>query len=110
MLSHGVIFNDCSAKVRSPAINETYLSYDKDIWIVVTEYFMYFYLIMFSSIGSYTSVHKFYSFTMSIFLINSVIAFILSRLKVKDCFVRSVGYGHFWCYFHIFNIVTQNSK
>ena len=37
MLSHGVIFNLGSTKVCSPAIIETYFSYDKDIWIAVTE-------------------------------------------------------------------------
>ena len=31
MMCHGVIFNLCSAKVCSPAITETYFSYDKDI-------------------------------------------------------------------------------
>ena len=30
---HGVTFNFGSAKVCSPAIFETYFSYDKDIWI-----------------------------------------------------------------------------
>ena len=43
MPSHGVIFNLGSAKVCSPAINESYFSYDKDIWIAVTDYYMYFY-------------------------------------------------------------------
>ena len=37
MLSHGVIFNLGPAK---------YFPYDKDIWIAVTDYHMYFYLIV----------------------------------------------------------------
>ena len=44
--SHGVIFNLGSAKVCSPAMIETYISYDRYIyiWIAVTDYCMYFYL------------------------------------------------------------------
>ena len=42
MLSHDVIFNLGSAKVCSPKIIETYFSYDIDIWIAVTDYYMYF--------------------------------------------------------------------
>ena len=45
MLSHGVIFNPTHIKVCSPAIIETYFSYDKDIYIAIT-YYMYFYLIV----------------------------------------------------------------
>ena len=44
MLSHGVIFNLGPATVCSPAIIETYFSYDKDVWIAVTDYHIYFYL------------------------------------------------------------------
>ena len=46
MLSPCVIYNLGSAKVCSPAIIETYLSYDKDIWIAATDYFMHFYFIV----------------------------------------------------------------
>ena len=35
---HGATFNFGSAKVCSPAIFETYLSYTKDIWIAATDY------------------------------------------------------------------------
>ena len=41
MLSHGVIFNLCSA-----TIIDTYFSYDRGIWIAVTDYYVYFYLIL----------------------------------------------------------------
>ena len=37
MPSHGVVFNLCSAKACSPAIIETHFSYDKDLWIAVTD-------------------------------------------------------------------------
>ena len=33
----------CSAKVCSSAIFETSFSYDKDIWIAPTDYYMHFY-------------------------------------------------------------------
>ena len=40
MPSHVVIFNLGSAKVCSLAIIETHFSYDKDIWITGTDYYM----------------------------------------------------------------------
>ena len=43
---HGVTFNFGSAKVCSPAIFETWFSYNKDIWIAATYYYMYFYIIV----------------------------------------------------------------
>ena len=46
MLSHGVTFNLLSAKVCLPAIFETYFPYHKVTWIVVTDYYMYFYFIV----------------------------------------------------------------
>ena len=46
MLSHVVIFNVGSAKVCSPAIIETYFSYDSNILIAIADYHMYFYLIV----------------------------------------------------------------
>ena len=42
MLSHGMTF----AKVCSHAIFETYFSYHKYIWIVVTDYYTYFYIMV----------------------------------------------------------------
>ena len=66
MLSHGVIFNLVSARVCLSAIIETYLSYEKDIWIAVTDYYMYNVLLINCaiSIGSCTFINKFYSFTI----------------------------------------------
>ena len=43
VLSHGVIFNLGSAKQCSPGIIETNFSYVKDVWIAVTDYYIYFY-------------------------------------------------------------------
>ena len=45
-MHHGVTFNFGSAKVCSPAIFETCFSYNKDIWITLTDYKMYFYIIV----------------------------------------------------------------
>ena len=45
-MHHGVTFNFGSAKVCSPAIFETFFSYDKDIWIAATDYYMHFYIIV----------------------------------------------------------------
>ena len=43
---HGVTFHFGPAKVCSPAIFQTCFSYDKDIWIAATDYYMYFYIIV----------------------------------------------------------------
>ena len=42
-MHHGVTFNFGYAKVFSPAIFKTCLSYDKDTWIAATNYYVYFY-------------------------------------------------------------------
>ena len=41
-MHHGVTFNFGSAKVCSPAIFETSFSFDKDLWIAETDYYMHF--------------------------------------------------------------------
>ena len=43
-MHYGVTFNFGSAKVCYPAIFGTCFSYDKDIWIAATDYYMYFYI------------------------------------------------------------------
>ena len=53
-----VIFNFGFAKVCSPAIFETCWSYDKDIWIAATNYYMHFYNCAFST-DSYSPINKF---------------------------------------------------
>ena len=45
-MHHGVSFNLGSAKVFLPAVFDTCFSYDKDIWITATDYYMYFYIIV----------------------------------------------------------------
>ena len=69
---HGVIFNFSYGKVCSPAIFETCFSYDKDIWIVATEYYVLSHNCAFS-IDSFSPINKFYSFIIFSLLINAVI-------------------------------------
>ena len=57
-----------SGKVCSPAIFETCLSYDKDIWIAGTDYDMYFYIIVPFPL---TSILQLINFT--VLVINAVI-------------------------------------
>ena len=45
-MHHGVTFNLGPAKLCSPAIFETGLSYDKDIWIAAADYYVYIYIIV----------------------------------------------------------------
>ena len=45
-MHHCVAFNFGSAKVYSPAIFETSFSYDKDIWIAATDYYVHSYIIV----------------------------------------------------------------
>ena len=42
-MHHGVTFNFGSAKVCSPAIFETCFSYDKDILIAASDYYLHLY-------------------------------------------------------------------
>ena len=63
---HGVTFNFGSAKVCSPAIFETYFSYDKDIWIATTDYYIHFYLIVLFPL---TAILQLINFKASRFLV-----------------------------------------
>ena len=44
MLYHGMTCNPGSAKVCSSAIIETCFFHDKDVWVAVDDFYMYFYL------------------------------------------------------------------
>ena len=61
-----VILNFGSAKVCSPAIFETCFSYDKDIWIDATDYYMYFYIIVLFPL---TAILQLINFAASYFLV-----------------------------------------
>ena len=64
-MHYGVTLNFGSAKVCSPAIFEICFSYDKDIWIAGTDYYMHFYIIVLFPL---TAILQFISFTASEFL------------------------------------------
>ena len=55
----------CTAKVCSPAIFETSFSYDKDIWIGATDYYMHFYIIVLFPL---TAILQLMNFIASYFL------------------------------------------
>ena len=59
-MHHGVTFNFVSAKVCSPAIFETSFSYNKDIWIVATDFYMHVYI---SVLLPLTSILQLINFT-----------------------------------------------
>ena len=75
-MHHGVTFNFGSAIVCSPAIFETSFSYDKDLWLTTTDYYMYFYIII-CAISSYTPINKCFCFIVFSLLIDAVISEIL---------------------------------
>ena len=56
----------CSAKVCSAAIFGTSFSYDKDIWIAATDYYMHFYIIMLFPL---TAILQVINFTASYFFV-----------------------------------------
>ena len=58
-MQHGMTFNFCSAKVCSSAL---FVSYDKDIWIAATDYYMHFYIIVLFPL---TAILQLISFTDS---------------------------------------------
>ena len=64
MHHHGVTFNFGSAKEWLPAIFETCFSFDTNIWIAATDYYMYFTYLCFS-IDSYNSNNTFYRLMLS---------------------------------------------
>ena len=65
-MHHGVTFNFGSAKVCSPAIFETSFSYDKDIWLASTDYYMHFYIIVLFPL---TAILQLIRFAASLFLV-----------------------------------------
>ena len=79
---HGVTFHFGSAEVCSLAMFETSFSYDKDIWIAETHYYMYFYIIVLFPLTAVLHSIKFYSFIIFSILINAVIL-LLNCLVLK---------------------------
>ena len=73
-MHHCVTFNFDSAKLCSPAIFETHFSYDKDIWITATDYYMYFYIIVL------------FPLTVILQLINFILFFLVCWLVLSSCY------------------------
>ena len=67
-----MVLPSCSANVCSAVIFETSFSYDKDIWIAATDYYMHFYIIMLFPL---TAILQLINLQLHIFslLINAVI-------------------------------------
>ena len=61
-MHHGVTFNFGSVKVCSPSIFETSFSYDKDVWIAATDYYLHFHTIVLFLL---TAILKLINFTAS---------------------------------------------
>ena len=66
-MHHGVTFDFGYAKVCSLAIFETCFSYDKDIWIAATDYYMYFFKIVLFSLLAVLQLIQFYSFIILVY-------------------------------------------
>ena len=65
-MHHGVTFNFGSAKECSPAIFETSFFCDKDAWIVTTDYFLHFYIVVLFPL---TAILQLINITASLFLV-----------------------------------------
>ena len=65
-MHRGVTFNFGPARVCSSAIFETSFSYDKDIWIAVSDYLMHFYIIVLFPL---TSILQLINFIDSLILV-----------------------------------------
>ena len=64
LLNHGLTLTFGSAKVFSSAMFETCFSYDKEIWIGASDYYMYVYIIVLFSL---TPILQLQNFTASFF-------------------------------------------
>ena len=84
----GVTFNFGSAKVCSPAIVETSFSFDKDIWISATDYYMHFYIIVLFPLTAI--LHNFS------LLINAVILLLNCLVSILYLYIHFLSHR---CYF-----------
>ena len=110
-MHHGVTFNFGSAKVSSPAIFETCFSYDKDLWIAATDYYMNFYIIVLFLSTAVLQLIKFYSFI--IFSVPIHLAIELSCFNTSSLHTFSFSRRSYFIYLNIvwtFIQVTLHSK
>ena len=85
----------CSAKVCSASIFETSFSYDIDIWIAATDYYMHFYTVMLCPL---TAILQLINFTASYssLLINVVILMLNCLVLVLYLYIHFLSLR---CYF-----------
>ena len=97
---HGVTFNLGSVKMFSPTILEKCFSYDKDIWIAATDYYIYFYIYTIS-IERYSPMNKFYSFIIFSLLINAVILLLQCLIVIPYLCTHLLPLRRYWLYLNI---------
>ena len=99
MLNHGVTFNLGSAKVFLFAIFKTYFSYHKDTLIAVTDFYMYFYLIVLFSLAAILKQilqHQYFSL-----VINAVILLLNCLVLVLYLYIHFLSLKHDFLHLHI---------
>ena len=94
-MHHGVTFNFGSAKACSVAIFGTCFSYDKDIWIASTDYFMKFYIIVLFPLTAVLQLIKFYSFIIFSILINAVILLLNCLVLILYLYIHFLSLRYF---------------
>ena len=100
-MHHGVTFNFGSAKVCSLAIFETCFSYDKDIWIAATDYYMYFYMIVLFPLTAVLQLIKFYSFIIFGVLMNAVILLLNCLVLMLYLYLHFLSLRSYFIYLNI---------
>ena len=100
-MHHGVTFKFGSAKVCSPAILKMCFSNDKDIWIVATDYCMYFYIIVVFPLAAVLYLIKFYSFIIFSILINAVILLLSCLVLILYLYIHFLSLRSYFIYLNI---------
>ena len=100
-MHHGVTFNFGSAKVCSPAIFETCFSYDKDIWIAATDYYMYFYIIVQFPLTAVLQLIKFYTFIIFTILNNAVILLLTCVVLILYLYIHFLSLRSYFIYLNM---------
>ena len=91
-MHHGGTFKFGPAKVCSPDIFETCFSYDKDIWIVATDFYVYFYIIVLFPLTANSPVNK----------LNNAVILLLNCLVLKlYLYIHFVSLRHYFLYLNI---------
>ena len=85
----------------SPAIFETSFSYDKDIWIAATDYYMNFYIIVLFPLTAVLQLIKFYSIIIVSILINAVILLLNCLVLILYLYIHFLSLGSYFVYLNI---------